>query len=202
MRSCADFETLICDYVDGTLHGEQTSALESHLAVCPECAGLVRDSGAAVAFMERAAVMEPPPELITKILFHAPVGKPVIQEAVEGFWSRPRGWFRSLLQPRFAMGMAMTVLSFSMLGQLAGIQVRNLKPADLDPVKVWTNADNAAHRGWARAVKYYENLRLVYEIQTRLKEWTDQEEEERRSQPRNPLVPPSGSGPKSAGPAK
>ena len=43
-----------------------------------------------------------------------------------------------------------------------------------------------------RMVKYYENLRLVYEIQSRLKEWTDQEEEERRNQQQNSLVPPSG----------
>ena len=192
MTACADFEILICDYVDGLLHGEQKSALERHFEVCPGCAALASDSGAAIAFMERAAAVEPPPELITKILFHAPVGKPAIQEAVEGLGSRIRSWFHSLLQPRFAMGMAMTVLSFSMLGQLAGISVRNLKPADLDPVKVWANVDNSAHRGWVRMVKYYENLRLVYEIQSRLKEWTDQEEEERRNQQQNSLVPPSG----------
>ena len=49
--------------------------MERHLAECPACAELARDSAAAVAFMERAAEVEPPPELITRILFDAPWSK-------------------------------------------------------------------------------------------------------------------------------
>jgi len=43
-------------------------------------------------------------------------------------------------------------------------------------------------------VKYYENLRFVYEIQTRLKELTEQDEVERKSQRRRnrPLTGPGG----------
>jgi len=66
--NCADVEILICDYLDGTLPEERKSAVERHLAQCPACAELARDSAAAVAFMERAAAVEPPPELITRIL--------------------------------------------------------------------------------------------------------------------------------------
>jgi hypothetical protein len=29
-------------------------------------------------------------------------------------------------------------------------------------------------------VKYYENLRLVYEVQTRLQEWTTQEDQDKK----------------------
>jgi hypothetical protein len=90
------------------------------------------------------------------------------------------GWFGPVLQPRFAMGMAMTILSFSMLARFAGVEVRQLKPADLKPTAVWSAIDNRAHRTWDQAVKYYENLRLVYEVQTRLQEWTEQEDEERK----------------------
>jgi hypothetical protein len=56
---------------------------------------------------------------------------------------------------------------------------------DLDPVKIWVSVDDQAHRAWNRAVKYYENLRLVFEIQSRLQEWTEQEEMERQNQLRN-----------------
>ena len=73
--NCADIEILICDYVDGTLTAERKAAVERHLAECPACAELARDSAAAVAFMERAADVEPPPELITRILFDAPWSK-------------------------------------------------------------------------------------------------------------------------------
>ena len=49
--------------------------------------------------------------------------------------------------------------------------MRQLTPSDLDPVKVWTSAENRVNRIWERGVKSYENMRLVYEIQTRLSEW-------------------------------
>src|SRR5205807_6917955 len=65
--NCAELEALICDYVDGTLAPAQRTELESHLAECPACAELARDSAAAIAFIDRAADVEPPPELITRI---------------------------------------------------------------------------------------------------------------------------------------
>lgn len=174
--NCADFEILLCDYVDGTLHGEQKSALEAHLAECASCAELAKDSAGAVAFMERVAVVEPPAELLTRILFEMPAAKRQ-ETASRSLWSRIRSnWIDPILQPRFAMGMAMTVLSFAMLGRFAGIEVRQLKPADLNPVAVWSTLEDKAHGVWERTVKYYDSLRLVYEIQTRLKDWNDQAE--------------------------
>ena len=73
--NCAELEILICDYVDGTLRSAEKAEVERHLAACPACAELARDSAAAVAFMESAADVEPPPELITRILFDAPWSK-------------------------------------------------------------------------------------------------------------------------------
>jgi anti-sigma factor RsiW len=174
--TCADLEILLADYVDNTLDAAQRSAVESHLQDCAECAELARDSAGAVAFMQRSAVVEAPPELLTRILFEITVGPS--HAAVKPSWVR-RVFGPTLgrvLQPRFAMSMAMTVLSFAMLGRFSGIEVRQLKPSDLDPVKVWMTTEDRAHRVWDRAVKYYENLRVVFEIQTRLKEWTDQAE--------------------------
>ena len=173
--TCADFEILLADYVDGTLHGEQKSAVESHLAECGDCAELARDAAGAVAFMERAAIVEAPPELVTRILFEVTNGPS--RAAVKPSWVRRifGKWLEPILQPRFAMGMAMTVLSFAMLGRFTGINVRQLKPSDLDPVKIWMAAEDRVQRTWERTVKYYESLRLVFEVQTQLKEWTDQQ---------------------------
>jgi anti-sigma factor RsiW len=172
---CTDLEIVLADYVDGTLHGAQRSAVESHLAECADCAELARDAAGAVAFMERAATIEAPPELVTRILFEVTSGPS--RAVVKPSWVRRvfGKWLEPVLQPRFAMGMAMTVLSFAMLQRLTGIEVRQLKPSDLDPVKVWAAVDDRAHRAWERTVKYYESLRLVFEIQTRLKEWTDEQ---------------------------
>lgn len=173
--TCQDLELLLAEYVDGSLHGEQKSAIDEHLADCPACAELAQDAAGAVAFMERAAVVEAPPELVTRILFELTDG--ASRNAVRP--SRIRRfigpWIEPLLQPRFTMSLAMTILSFAMLGRLAGINIRQLKPSDLDPVKVYMAAEDRVQRTWARTVKYYENLRVVFEIQTELKEWSDQQ---------------------------
>jgi hypothetical protein len=69
--------------------------------------------------------------------------------------------------------------------------VRQLTPADLDPVKVWTAAEDRVVRWYSRGVKYYDSLRVVYEIQTRLKEWA---EEQPNAQPAKPATPPTPAG--------
>ncbi len=175
--TCADLEILLADYVDGTLHGPEKSALERHLAECAACSELARDAAGAVAFMERSAAVEPPPELVTRILFEITNGPS--HAVIKPSWVRRLfgKWLEPVLQPRLAMGMAMTVLSFVMVGRLSGIEVRQLKPSDLDPVKVWMAVDDRMHRTWERTMKYYESMRLVFEIQTRLKEWTDEQAE-------------------------
>lgn len=174
--NCADLEILLCDYVDGTLYGEQKAAVETHLAVCPACAELARDSAGALQFIERAAVVEPPAELLTRIMFEIPTATRKRPDTVtKSWWSRLRAaWVEPVLQPRFVMGMAMTVLSFAMLGRFAGIEVRQLKPSDLNPVAVFMTIEDRTLRTWERAVKYYDSLRLVYEIQTRLRDWGEQ----------------------------
>jgi len=102
-------------------------------------------------------------------------------------------WLRPALQPKFAMGMAMTVLSLSMLGRFAGIQVRQLNPADLDPARIVMNIEDRIYRGWLAVVKYYESLRLVYEIQTRIQEWTVPEDDDQAA-PGEEAVPPATGG--------
>ena len=173
--NCAEIEILICEYVDGTLPEAQRAEVERHLDGCPACAELARDSAAAVAFMSSAAEVEPPPELVTRILFDAP-------------WSKGRGktgarhWlssiFSPILQPKFAMSMAMTILSLSILARFV-MPVRQLRPSDLEPAKVFAALEDRAYRTWSRTVKFYENLKVVYQIQTTLREWQQQDEDQK-----------------------
>jgi hypothetical protein len=176
--NCADVEILICDYLDGTLTAEQKSAVERHLAQCPACAELARDSAAAVAFMERAADVEPPPELITRILFDAPWNKD--RTKPKGARSWMAGILSPILQPRFAMGMAMTILSLSLLARFVA-PVRQLQLSDLEPAKVWAGFEDRTYRAWGRTVKFYDNLKFVYQIQTTLREWQQQSEDQQSS---------------------
>ena len=76
--------------------------------------------------------------------------------------------------------MAMTILSFAMVARFSPVQIRQLRPADLDPVKIFLSVDDRAHRTWDRTMKYYENLRWVIELQSRVKEISDQEQEQQK----------------------
>ncbi len=173
--TCAELEILICDYVDGTLGPDARTTVESHLAGCRNCAELARDAAAAVGFMERAAEVEPPPELVTRLLFNAPWAH--ARTATGGL----RSWFRKVLhpvlQPRFAMGMAMTILSFAMLARFVA-PARQLRPADLAPAAVWAGVEDRVYRGWQRTVKFYESLKVVYQIQAKLRDWQQQQQDE------------------------
>jgi hypothetical protein len=175
--NCADLEILLCDYVDGTLAAGVKADLERHLAGCAACAELARDVQAAVGFMERAAEVEPPPELLTRILFELPSAHQARARQPGGIRKLLRGWIQPVLQPRFAMGFAMTILSFSLLARFAGISPRQMTLDDLKPVHIWRRLDDQMYRGYQRTVKFYQNLRLVYEVQTQLREWTQKEQE-------------------------
>ena len=176
--NCAELDILICDYVDGALNATARAAVESHLTGCASCRALVDDSRAVLSFLEGVPAVEPPPHLITRIINDVPSRHSAegIRPGGVGGWLR--GWMKPLLQPRLAMGMAMTILSFSMLGRFTA-PVKQLKPSDLDPVKVWAAVEDKSHRIWDRTLKYYESLRVVYEIQSRLKDLSDQEATEK-----------------------
>lgn len=177
---CADLENLLCDYLDGALPAGRAAEIERHLEVCPACAELARDAAAAVEFMGRVEPVEPPPELVTRILYALPAAREAQRKQAGRLAGLLGRVFRPMLQPRFAMGFAMTILSFSMLGKFAGISLRQVTPSDLNPVKLWQAMDDRLHRAWDRSVKFYESLRLVYEIQSRLREWTAQDQPEAR----------------------
>lgn len=170
--NCAEFDALLCDYLDGTLDRESRLRFETHLAECSACGELARDAAEAVAFVGRAADVEPPPQLVTRILYQVPRGR------MDGF----RGWLNRLLQPvlqpRYVMGAMLTIVSMAMMTRCAGAPDHPLNAADLDPVKLWTALDNRVHRVWERSLKTYESMRLVYEVQSRIRDWQDQQDDE------------------------
>lgn len=179
--TCGEFELLLSDYVDASATREERSAVEAHASGCEQCRELLADVSLAVSFMSRAADVTPPPALITRIVYHAPQGRIHDDSEYRGFFSRTFSkWFQPVLQPRVAMGMAMTILSFAMLGRCTGVHVQNITASDLNPKLVWNGLEDKAYRSWDRTVKYYENLRVVYEIETRLQDIRSQEDSVQR----------------------
>ena len=87
--TCSELDILLCDYLDGTLSAGDARSVETHLESCPACAEVARDARLAMSFMERAAEVEPPPQLMTRILHETASGR-------HGRLGRPSGiraWF-------------------------------------------------------------------------------------------------------------
>ena len=170
--NCADAEILICDWVDGTLEGPALAEFDRHLAACPACAELAQDSLAASRFLATVEPIEPPPALVNRLLFQAPLSQPK---------SRPRQWLETLLspvlQPRYAMRAAMTVLVFATLARFV-TPVYRFRAADLRPAAIWAGLEDRAYRTWGRAEKFYDNLKVVYQIQSTLREWQQRDDDQ------------------------
>jgi hypothetical protein len=197
MIDCAQFEVLLADYLDGTLPESERARVEKHVADCEHCRELLADVQGAVRFLGNREEIVPPPELITRIAYHAPTGR--IRQPFErqSFMSRIISeWLRPILQPRLAMGMAMTILSIAMLERCTGVKMQHIQPEDLNPVRIWGGVEDKTVRLKDRAVKYYENLRWVYEIEVRLRELREQQD----TVPPQDTQPPDKSRPKAAGP--
>ncbi len=175
--NCAEFEIVLADYLDGTLQAGERAAITQHSNECAACREFLRDVSGGMNLLRDAEEVEPPPALITRIAYQAPIGRVRQQFERQGLLSRLASkWLQPILQPRLAMGMAMTVLSFAMLERCTGVHVQHIQAADLSPVRIWDGVEDKACRVRDRAVKYYENLRFVYEIETRLKDLEEQPE--------------------------
>lgn len=176
MMDCAQFEVLLADAIDGALAPDLRAQFDAHRASCRSCAALAEDAMAAVAFLERAADVEPPPVLMTKILHATGSGWELTLrgKGVRGWINRT---FAPVLQPRFVLGAAFTLMSATMLTECAGLPKRTLTAQDLDPVRIVASLENRAERVWDRAMKSYESMRLVYEVKSQLNEWSQEQKE-------------------------
>ena len=169
--NCTEFESILADYIDGTLSQAERAFVEQHAAACAGCREFMADVNGGLGMLNRATEVEPPPELITRIAYLRPMGRTREPFERQGLISRLTSrWLLPLLQPRLAMGMAMTILSFAMLERCTGVRVQRIGAADLSPVRVWGGVEDKALRVKDQVVKYYENLRIVYEIETHLKD--------------------------------
>jgi len=109
--------------------------------------------------------LEPPPRLVYAILDKT-LGPRDTVVAAPGFF----GWLRGIGMPRFAYGALSLSATFLVIASASGFSWRHPKLADLQPATIARNADRQAHLVFARGSKFVSDLRVVYEIQTRLRQ--------------------------------
>lgn len=161
---CSQLERVLDDYLEGRLAGAELAAAEAHAHACPRCAEWA-DARRATLWLHQVEDLQTPPGLETRIL--AQTLAPLPEETLWALFDR--GW-RLLLQPRFALGLAVSVISLSLILNSFGVSLRDVRAADFNPVNIYLTLDRQAHLTYARGVRFVNDLRLVYEIRSRLEE--------------------------------
>jgi Putative zinc-finger len=161
--NCTTTEERLSDRLDGVLTAEEAAAFSAHTAGCAACTKMVAEVGALVSQMQRIEPLEVPVHLPVRIL-DATLGPR--KQALD--WRSWFDWLGVIWQPRFAMGAATVAASFAILFHAFAPVGKKVTLADLNPIAVVHTANRQAHLTYARGVKFVNDLRVVYEIESRL----------------------------------
>ena len=179
---CTEFGTLLSDALDQMLTGAKLESFQSHRRVCPTCGPMFAEAEAGQRWLKSLDEVKPPANLVHSILASttgidtarlrtapsAALSQPSLLEKIpawaDTFLSPVFGVMR---QPRFAMSFGMAFFSLSIAMSVAGVKPSDLKQVDLRPSAL----KRTYHTTTAKVVKYYENIRFVYEIESRVREF-------------------------------
>ena len=160
--NCAFTEERLSDVLDGALAPAEREAFSAHANQCEGCARMVARVGTMLRDLRELAPVEEPPYLVAKIL-RGTLGARARERTSE----RWLAWLLEIGQPRFAMGVATVAVCLAIVLHVAAPRLHNVKAADLHPANVMRAANRQAHLTYARGVKFVNDLRVVYEIQSR-----------------------------------
>ncbi len=182
---CAEFEALLSNALDGKeqLSPARQQSFEAHRRVCAVCGTLFADAQAGRQWLRSLETVEPPVNLVHNILAATSgIVSARPQAARDGslarLGERARQWRDSLFtsffgplaafvrQPRFVMSFGMIFFTCSLVLSVAGVQPKDVAQVSLRPAAL----RHAYSGAQIRVVKYYDNIRFVYEIESKLRE--------------------------------
>jgi hypothetical protein len=197
---CAQCEAMLSDALDGTLSTADQATFDLHMIGCPSCAAMLADAQRGATWMEmlKSPRPEPPSSLLDRIIAETSgkaaaeaanivlgptdhlraavvarphAGQPAFASAkVLPFRTRLSNGFRSLgqtmMQPRLAMTAAMAFFSIALTLNLTGVRLGDLRASDFKPSSLMRSAYEAK----AKVVRYSDNLRVVYELESRVRD--------------------------------
>ncbi|MGH9804885.1 MAG: hypothetical protein ACRD4D_06910, partial [Candidatus Acidiferrales bacterium] len=145
------------------------------------------DARRAALWLHQLELVETPPGLEARIL-----ALTIAPPPQESFWAVfDRGW-RALMQPRFALGLAAAAFSLLLVMNTFGLSLRGVTLSDLNPANLYRAAERQTQLSYARTMRFVNDLRLVYEIRSRLEELAPQSEPPQAPAPaptQNPATP-------------
>jgi hypothetical protein len=162
---CTEFDALLSDALEGVLKGPKLDEFQSHARTCEVCGPMFADAEAGQAWLAKLEDIEPPAELVRNILIATSGIRPSWWERVKSSFFTPM--VNLARQPRFAMSFGMAFFSLSVTLSIAGVRVSDLAHLDLRPSAI----KRTYYQTTAKVVKYYENIRVVYEAESRIREF-------------------------------
>jgi hypothetical protein len=178
---CHEFDGLLSDALDGVLTGLQLDAFQAHARTCSACGPLFAEVQAGRNWLKDLTEVEPPVSLVNRILTSTTgvntqrlrVNASLPQPGVS-WLERAQAWasgamqpiWGTVRQPRFAMSFGMAFFSLSVALSVLGIKPADLRQVSLRPAAIRHTYYNTQ----ARVVRYYENIRFVYEVESRVRE--------------------------------
>ncbi len=188
--SCEQCEELLADALDGVLTGADQASFDRHIHGCAACSDMMADAQRGAAWLEmlRSPRPEPSAELLDRILAQtsgqasaaiemlrpipmASSSFPVRASNVLPFRSRVASTVRSggimniLRVPRLAMTAAMAFFSVALTLSMTGVKLRDIRVSELRPASL----ERAFFSANAAVVRYYDNLSVVAEVQSRVR---------------------------------
>lgn len=158
--NCALTEDRLNDILDGTLAADQMAAFAGHAASCERCRALIARVASVVAQMRQLPLVDEPPFLASRII--AATRRPSATER------RAKGrfaWLYGIWPTRIAMGLVTVAASFLIVFHAVSGAPRKI---GVNPAYLYHRANRHAHLAYARGVKFVNDLRVVYVIQSRL----------------------------------
>lgn len=186
---CSEFDLLLADAMDGQLTGEQLMRFELHKSSCATCSAMFADVKAGLNWLEQVEDVEPPRHLMHNILVATSGVAEKATAKVEtderkSFVERMREIFGPVFSPmltaRFATTAAMAFFSVTLALNVGNVHLSQIDFSARGITRTYFATE-------ARAVKYYENIRLVYEIESKVKELrraTDTPSQENQGEPK------------------
>jgi len=190
--ACGQWEIFLADALDGLLKPEDEVTFDAHKAVCPACASLYEEARKGREWLE---FLSPEPEvpagLLARILAVTGPGQalgnnlataggnvlPIHSASISApAWQRPgmMAHLRRFAEPRLMLTAAMAFFSIAMTLGLTGVRFSGPWLSGMRPGTLPSEARSFLERRFTMAstpiIRYYDHSRLVYEVQTRMRE--------------------------------
>ncbi len=203
---CTACEEMLTDALDHTLSPADQTWFDKHVTSCVDCSDMLADAQRGAAWLEllKAPRPEPSAALMERILAQTSgleqknslspifIGQPVPDSApamphTNLLPFRPRmpkfaAWANAYSQPRLMMTAAMAFFSIALTLNLTGVRLDQLRASNLKP----TSVRKTYYEASADAVRYYDNLKVVQVMESRVDKLRTSDSDAPRDQNRTP----------------